>query len=387
MIHRLQRGAVPAKPHTVFHQAGALVYEHCLTRQGFDGTYSILYHRTPPHPIEQEELLGWHPGFAVGEDPAPLRRRHFRTGESPVGSSPFLGRRRLLANTDVAIWFVNAESSDQLLVCNADGDELAYVFEGAGTLETPFGTLSFGAGDYVYIPRSVIHRWRIESPVRLLIIEGLSALDVPAHFRNPAGQLRMDAAYTHRDFQTPHWSESEPVRQGPVAVLVKRREHLTRLSYTNHPFDVVGWDGALWPFVFPIQAFQPRTGLVHLPPSIHTTFTGPGFVVCSFVPRVTDFHPQAVPCPYPHSSVDCDEVLFYVAGNFTSRRGIEPGSISFHPMGLPHGPHPGTYEASIGSVRTDEMAVMLDTFKPLLPTAHAFALEDEHYSLSWRNTP
>lgn len=382
MIHRLQQGLVPPKPHTVFRVGGELVHEHCFTRQGFDGTYSILYQRTPPHPLENEEVLGVHPGFAPGEDPAPLRRRHFRSSQSSAGSSPFLGRKRLMGNTDVALWFVSAESSDQLLVCNADADELVYVFAGAGTVETPFGSLSFQAEDYVYLPKGVIHRWQVQAPVRLLVIEGLSGIDIPAYFRNPAGQLRMDAAYTHRDFQAPVLTEQD--WPGPAVVLVKRREQLTRLTYCHHPFDVLGWDGALWPFVFPIRAFQPRTGLVHLPPSIHTTFMGSGFVVCSFVPRMTDFHPEAIPCPYPHSSVDCDEVLFYVAGNFTSRRGIEPGSISFHPMGLPHGPHPGAYEASIGTVRTDEMAVMLDTFKPLLPTAHAFAIEDPDYQFSWR---
>lgn len=385
MIHRLQRGLVPAKPHTVFKVEGALAYEHCFTRQGFDGSYSILYHRTPPHVLEKEELQGLHPGFAPTEDPAPLRRRHFRSKQMASSHSPFLGRKRLMANSDVAIWFVAAEHSDQLLVCNADADELIYVFEGKGSLETPFGTLTFQAEDYIYLPRSVIHRWCLQAPVRLFIIEGISGIEIPAYFRNPSGQLRMDAAYSHRDFQEPAFS-AQVSWQGPVDVLVKRRDQITCLTYAHHPFDVVGWDGALWPFVFPIRAFQPRTGLVHLPPSIHTTFMGSGFVVCSFVPRVTDFHPEAIPCPYPHSSVHCDEVLFYVAGHFTSRRGIEPGSISFHPMGLPHGPHPGAYEGSIGTVRTDEMAVMIDTFKPLLPTAHALAIEDPDYQLSWRQS-
>jgi homogentisate 1,2-dioxygenase len=387
MLHRLQQGQVPAKPHTVFKLNNTLLYEHCFTRQGFDGPYSILYHKTPPHPLESETVLGLHPGFAQPENPAPLRRRHFRTAQlttSPPGSdsSPFMSRKRLLANADVAIWFSVAEQSDPELVCNADGDELVYVYQGSGTVETPFGKLPFKAEDYVYLPKSVIHRWVLNEPARFLIIEGLSSIDIPAYFRNPAGQLRMDAAYTHRDFQTPQWSDS--TWSGPADVLIKRQEQLTRLSYKHHPFDVVGWDGALWPFVFPIRAFQPRTGLVHLPPSIHTTFTGPGFVICSFVPRVTDFHPDAIPCPYPHSSPDCDEFLFYVAGNFTSRRGIDSGSVSFHPMGLPHGPHPGAYEASIGTVRTDELAVMVDTFKPLMPTAHAYGIEDTGYQMSWK---
>jgi len=383
MLHRLQLGQVPTKPHTVFKINDQLLYEHCFTRLGFDGTYSILYHRTPPHPLEKEDILELHPGYALAQNPAPLRRRHFRTGQIAAGSSsPFIGRKRLFANADLALWFAVADTSDPELVCNADADELVYVYQGQGKVETAFGVLPFQAEDYVYLPRSVIHRWQLDAPCRFLIIEGLSGIDIPAYFRNASGQLRMDAAYTHRDFQTPQWQDAS--WQGPVSVLVKRLEQLTRLTYRHHPFDVAGWDGALWPFVFPIRAFQPRIGQVHLPPSVHTTFTGPGFVVCSFVPRVTDFHPQAIPCPYPHSSVDCDEFLFYVAGNFTSRRGIDSGSVSFHPMGLPHGPHPGAYEASIGTVRTDELAVMVDTFKPLMPTAHAYEIEDPGYQMSWK---
>jgi homogentisate 1,2-dioxygenase len=194
----------------------------------------------------------------------------------------------------------------------------------------------------------------------------------------------MDAPYSHRDFIEPVWPEGGPASLGaPREQVVMHGGRLSRLQWANDPFDVVGWDGQVWPFAFPIRAYQPKTGMVHLPPTTHITFAGAGFVVCSFVPRMVDWHPQAIPCPYPHSSVDCDEAIFYVDGNFTSRRGVGPASVTLHPVGVPHGPHPGRYEGSIGAKRTDELAVMFDTFSPLLPTAHARSVEDPGYSQSW----
>lgn len=382
MIHRLQRGLVPDKPHTSFYQQDQLMYEHCFTRQGFDGSYVIFYHRTPPHYLECQEDMGTHPGFAETEAHAKPLRRHFQTPLLVNGGSPFLGRELLLSNADLGIWFAVADQADPTLNCNADGDEMVYVFAGRGKLYTAFGTLDYKPEDYVYIPRSVIHRWEPAEKSQFLILEGRSWIDVPNQFRSHTGQLKMDAPYSHRDFRSPAWHDDLTQNQ-PQEVIVKRDQQLTRQFYRHHPFDVVGWDGQLWPYAFPIRCFQPRTGLIHLPPTIHTTFAGGGFVICSFVPRLVDFHPKAIPCPYPHSSVDCDEFLFYIAGNFTSRKGIGPGSISLHPMGLPHGPHPGTYEASIGSKETSELAVMVDTFKPLRPTQRATALEDSDYQLSW----
>ncbi|MDQ7088324.1 MAG: homogentisate 1,2-dioxygenase [Acidobacteriota bacterium] len=384
MIHRLQRGTVPPKPHTVFEVDGALTYEHCFTRQGFDGSYSILYHRRPPHWVAAAEDLGEHPGAGSPAAPGNLERRHYLSGKIPRGGSPFLCRRRILVNPDIAIWIAHPDQDDETLVANGDGDELVFVHRGSGRLDSPYGELAFDEQDYVYVPRGVPHRWRIDGPAELLIMEGLSYIDLPAQFRNAAGQLKMDAPYSHRDFRPPRWPEGGPTTLAPPRRLVtKRRGRLSALEMSHDPFDVVGWDGMVWPFAFPIRAYQPRTGLVHLPPTIHITFAGAGFVICSFVPRVVDFHEKAIPCPYPHSSVDCDEVLFYVEGNFTSRKGIGPGSISYHPMGLPHGPHPGTYEASIGTRTTSEMAVMIDTFKPLDPTSHARSIEDPGYNTSW----
>jgi homogentisate 1,2-dioxygenase len=207
---------------------------------------------------------------------------------------------------------------------------------------------------------------------------------VPAQFRSDEGQLNMFAPYTHHDFTEPRWPDGGPASlSAPRRLLVQSDGRLTAFEMRHDPFDVVGWDGQLWPFAFSIHDYQPKAGQIHLPPTVHITFAGAGFVVCSFVPRMVDFHDRAIPCPYSHSSPDCDEILFYVEGNFTSRKGIGPGSISFHPRGLPHGPHPGTYEASIGTTRTDELAVMIDTYKPLVPTEHAGAIEDKAYNQSW----
>jgi homogentisate 1,2-dioxygenase len=384
MIHRLQRGVVAAKPHTVLEVDGKIAYEHCFTRRGFEGAYTIMYHRTPPHIVRSEEALGPHPGIAAPSWDGGVRRRHFRTGSLESGATPFRSRRLLLANGDVGVWLSRASADDDTLVGNGDADELTFVFQGAGRVETPLGVVPFAAGDYVFVPRALPHRWRLDGPVHLLVIEARSWLDLPKQFRNPVGQLTMDAPYSHRDFREPEWPGGGP--QGlaaPHTLVMQRHGELTSMEMVNDPFDVVGWDGQVWPFAFPIRAYQPKTGLVHLPPTTHITFAGGGFVVCSFVPRLVDYHEKAIPCPYPHSSVDCDEIIFYVDGSFTSRRGVEAGSITLHPIGVPHGPHPGRYEASIGTTRTSELAVMVDTFSPLLPTDHARAVEDEGYNQSW----
>ncbi len=384
MIHRLQRGQVPAKPHTVLRVDGELAYEHCLTRRGFESVYTIMYHRRPPHYVEREEDVGVHPGWSQPEWDGALRRRHFLGGSIPDGGEPFTSRRLMMANRDLGVWIARPDREDAALVSNADGDELTFVHGGSGTVETPLGAVPFGSGDYVFVPRALPNRWRMTGPALLLVLEARSGLDVPHQFRTPAGQLRMDAPYTHRDFVEPVWPEGGPASLSvPRDQLVMSHGRLSRLRWANDPFDVVGWDGQVWPFAFPIRAYQPKTGMVHLPPTTHMTFAGGGFVVCSFVPRMVDWHPQAIPCPYPHSSVDCDEAIFYVGGNFTSRKGVGPASVTLHPIGVPHGPHPGRYEGSIGAKRTDEVAVMFDTFAPLLPTAHARAVEDPGYSQSW----
>lgn len=384
MIHRLQRGVIPDKPHTVFEVDGQLTYEHCFTRAGFESIYTILWHRKPPHWVESEEDLGMHPGWGAPSESVPLRRAHFSSGHQAQGSSPFLARKLLFANADIGVWLGRATESDRTLIANSDGDELTFVHEGSGRVECPLGVVPFREQDYVYIPQGLPHRWILDGKTLMLTMEGRTPLRVPKQYRSPEGQLSMYAPYSHHDFVEPQWPDGGPeTLQAPHRLVVQAAGRLTAFEMTNDGFDVVGWDGQVWPFAFPIRAFQPKTAAVHLPPTIHTTFAGPGYVVCSFVPRVVDFHDRAIPCPYPHSSPDCDEVLFYVEGAFTSRKGIGPASITLHPRGIPHGPHPGTYEGSIGTKRTDELAVMIDTFKPLLPTEHALAIEMVDYNRSW----
>ena len=384
MIHRLTRGLIPHKPHTVFEVDGSLTFEHCITRAGFESIYTIAWHRKPPHWVKSEKDLGPHPGWAEAKWEGPLRRCHYLTTEVPIGGTPFLSRKLMVANSDLGLWLARPNESEPTLVANADGDELTFVHAGSGRVECPLGVVPFGVHDYVYVPQALPHRWILDGPAHLMMMEARSPLRIPKQYRCPEGQLSMYAPFTHHDFVAPIWPDGGlESYQAPRRLVVQSGGRLTAFDLSNDPFDMVGWDGQLWPFAFPILAFQPKTSSIHLPPTIHTTFAGEGYVVCSFVPRVVDFGEGAIPCPYPHSSPDCDEILFYVEGNFTSRKGVGPGSISLHPRGLPHGPHPGTYEASIGTTRTDELAVMVDTFKPLVPTRHAEAIEDRQYNTGW----
>jgi homogentisate 1,2-dioxygenase len=271
---------------------------------------------------------------------------------------------------------------DPVYFSNGDADDLIFVFEGGGTLKTPLGSLRFEQNDYLFIPRGLLHRLVPDGPQYWLTIECTAGFGLLRQWRNDVGQLRMDAPYTHRDFRRPVFlgPEDEGIRD----LVVKRHGRFHGFRYEQSPLDVVGWDGTVYPWVFPILRFQPRVGLVHLPPTWHGTFVARGLLVCSFVPRPLDFHPEAVPCPYPHASVNCDEFIFYCRGEFTSRKGVGPGSISHHPAGILHGPHPGAYEASIGARQTSELAVMLDTFNPLSATDVALLVEDTGYHASFR---
>ncbi len=380
MIDRMQLGRVPAKPHTVFRGAdGRLLYEECLTRRGFDGEFSILYHDGPPmtdQSLAPVDSCSYRALPEVLPSEPPLRRRLLLGEKAPGGFTPILHSADLTAS----LFVLGPTSLGDHGFSNGDGDDLYFIYSGRGLFETPFGDLAFEANDYVLMPRGVVHRLLVEEPLEGLLLELRGGLHVPKEFRNPVGQLRMDAPYTHRDFKRPRFQGPKP---GPTTIVVKKDDRFIARTPLSSPFDVVGWDGTVWPFAFPILSFQPKTGLVHLPPTIHTTFAAPGALICSFVPRVTDTHPDAIPCPYPHTSVDCDEILYYVRGNFTSRKGVGPRAVSLHPAGIPHGPHPGSYEGSIGTRSTDELAVMVDTFQPLRLTRQARALEHESYHESW----
>jgi homogentisate 1,2-dioxygenase len=379
MLERQSAGELPAKHHIQLRGPdGALRVEECLTREGFAGAYTLMYHLHRPHPSDRVAAAhGWPAPVEAGAE-RHLSRRHLWSGQLGSGGAPVDARRPLLFNDDVVIGVAKPDAPDPVYVVHAEADQLIYVHAGGGVLRTQLGDLRFGPMDYVFVPKGMIHRFIPDAgvPQHWLTLEGRS-IGLLKQWRNDVGQLRMDAPYCHRDFRRVQFVG--PLDEGIRDLVVLRggRWHGYRLE--RSPLDVVGWDGAVYPWAFPILAFQPRVSSVHLPPDWHGTFSTPGALICSFVPRLVDFHPQAIPCPYPHSSVDCDEVLFYCQGNFTSRKGVGPGSLSLHPYGIPHGPHPGSYEGSIGSVRTDELAVMVDTFKPLRMTQHAIDVEDAGY--------
>ncbi|MBP9207928.1 MAG: homogentisate 1,2-dioxygenase [Kofleriaceae bacterium] len=380
MLDRMAAGALPGKHHVQLRQDGELRHEECFTRDGFDGPYTILYHLRRPHTHRLAPAAhGWSVPVPVGD--APLAKRHYQATPARLGAgrgSALDGRVALLFNPDVTAGVAFPDAPDPAYVANGDGDELIYVHAGGGVLRTQLGDVEFTQGDYVFVPRGLVHRFVPSAqPQHWFWMELTGGLHLPRQWRNEVGQLRMDAPYCHRDFKRPAFRG--PLDEGVRALAVKRGGRWHGFTYPDSPLDVVGWDGTVYPWAFPILAFQPRVSSVHLPPTWHGTFAGRGVLVCSFVPRLVDFHPDAIPCPYPHSSTHCDEIIFYCDGNFTSRRGVGPGSVSHHPMGIPHGPHPGAYERSIGATRTDELAVMLDTFAPLARTAAAVAIEDAAY--------
>jgi homogentisate 1,2-dioxygenase len=387
MLERLAFGELPPKHHLALRDpAGRLLYESCLTRKGFDGPYTILYHQHRPQALRALGPAVLEPLTASerGQRGAGLSRRHFRTLALAPGQP---ARAPLLFNQDLVLGCFRPTQNDGAYRLDAGADELSFVLQGGGVLRSALGDLEFGAGDYVFVPKGLLHRFVFgagEEP-HLLFMEFAGGVGIPQRFRNPAGQLRMDAPYSHRDFVRPRFEG--PKDEGLREVWVQRGIEHQRFAYAHNPLDVVGWDGCVYPFAFPITRFQPRVSSVHLPPTWHGTFEAAGALICSFVPRPLDFHPEAVPCPYAHTSADVDEVLFYVDGDFSSRLGVERASLTLHPGGIPHGPHPGRYEASIGAKRTEELAVMLDCTSRLSISALATAIEDANYEYSFADAP
>ncbi|HLN06594.1 MAG TPA: cupin domain-containing protein [Acidimicrobiales bacterium] len=374
-------GDVPAKRHVVHQSPTGRLAEELMGEEGFSGASSLLYHRSSPSAILSAEAI-----VTPRECPTPneaLRPLHLRLGTFGEAGDPVTGRRSLLGNADLTIAWVHATQSSELYR-NAAGDEVAFVAEGRGVLESVFGRLEVGPGDYVVVPASTTHRWVVgAAPMRMLVLEATGHMTIPARYLTPTGQLREGAPYSERDLRGP--DEPLTVDGEEVPVLIRHRSGWSRHVHACHPFDVVGWDGCVYPFAFSIGDFEPMVGRLHQPPPVHQTFAGPGFVVCSFVPRLLDFDPDAVRVPYHHANVDSDEVLFYVDGDFTSRKGagIEPNSLTLHPAGFVHGPQPGSAEAAAGASRTDETAVMVDTFRPLGITPGALGVSDDHYLRSW----
>jgi homogentisate 1,2-dioxygenase len=306
----------------------------------------------------------------------------------PPAGDAVTGRVELMFNENIIFSVSRPAEQMDYFYKNADGDDLIFVHEGAGTLETQFGHLRFREGDYLIIPHGAIWRLAFDAlPAKLVWIEAIGGqIETPKRYRNEYGQLMEHSPYCERDIRTPETLETR-TDIGDFEVRIHRRGRVYAYHYEHHPFDVVGWDGYVYPWAFNINDFEPITGRIHMPPPIHQTFEGPGFVVCSFCPRMLDYHPQAIPVPYNHSNLDSDEVLYYVNKKFGSRRGIEVGSITLHPSGIPHGPQPGAVEASLGATRTEEMAVMMDTFRPLQVAKAALELEDPNYPFSWLGAP
>jgi homogentisate 1,2-dioxygenase len=378
MLDRMQVGDVPRKHHTQLRgTSGELRYEECFTRDGFDGPYTIMYHLRRPHTQRVAAVQhGWTPTAPANH--RELAKRHYRTPQLHKRGGPQVDARvALLFNSDLTCGVAFPNAPDPVYVVDADADQLFYIHQGGGTLRTQLGDVVFAQGDYVFVPRGMLHRFLPEGEQHWLWFELDGGLHLPKQWRNEVGQLRMDAPYSERDFKRPQLRA--PYDEGIRELVVRRENRWHGFQLEASPLDVVGWDGAVYPWAFPILAFQPRVSSVHLPPTWHGTFAARGALICSFVPRLVDWGPDSIPCPYPHSSVHCDEIIFYCEGNFTSRKGVAAGSISHHPMGIPHGPHPGSYEKSIGTTRTDELAVMVDCFQPLHSTAAAREIEDPAY--------
>ena len=377
-------GDVPRKRHVrVPGPDGGLLFEELIGEEGFAGESSLLYHLRSPSAIVEAAPVKEDAPELVANDP--LLPRHIRTGQVPTGGDPVGGRHLLLGNDDVTLWWVAADCSSPLWR-DAVGDELAYVQAGEAELESVFGRLRVHAGDYVVVPRSATHRWVVPDGGRLelLVLQASGHVRPPARYLSPTGQFLETAPYCERDLRGPD-GPFVASDEGPVDVMVRNRDGVTRHRLASSPFDVVGWAGCLYPWALSIHDFEPIVGAIHQPPHVHQTFEGHGFVVCSFVPRPYDFHPGAIKVPYHHANVDSDEVLFYSAGDFMSRAGsgIGVGSISLHPGGFVHGPQPGSVEAAVDKDRTEEVAVMLDTFRPLRLGRAALEVSDDHYPWSW----
>jgi homogentisate 1,2-dioxygenase len=382
MPHYVRQGEIPRKRHTLLRDAqGLMRYEEHVSRKGFSDIYSNLYHLSMPTRVAR---VGEFHSDELMPAPASIshRARHLRTGNLDSSGDAVLSRRLLFYNQDLRISKAHAHESMACLYRNGHHDELFYVQSGAGTLRTNFGNLNLADGDYVVIPRGVIYQVIVKQALRLLVVESKGAIETPARYRNAHGQLLEHSPFCERDIRVPSLGEPDH-RQGEFDVRVRLSHGVQHYVYANHPFDLVGWDGFYYPWALNIRDFEPITGSIHQPPPVHQTFQAPGFVVCSFVSRLFDYHPDAIPAPYPHSNVDSDEIIFYSWGNFMSRKGIEPESITLHPMGLPHGPQPGKYEESIGKKATQELAVMIDTFEPLIVAAPSMSIDDPDYAKSW----
>ena len=386
MPYYYKAGQIPHKRHTQFRKPdGGLYSEQLFSTEGFSNDYSLLYHVNPPTQIiKTEKPVDVAPRIA---EEKMLSHRSFEGFNIKPVKDYLDSRVPVLVNNDVHIVLAAPEQSvNDYFYKNADADEMIFVHEGSGVLKTLYGELTFGYGDYLVIPRGTIYQIHFnETNNRLFIVESFSPIRFPKRYQSKYGQLLEHSPFTERDIRPPQNLQTHS-EKGDFIVRTKKKGVLYNLHYAAHPFDVVGWDGYCYPFAFSIHDFEPITGRVHQPPPVHQTFEANNFVVCSFCPRLYDYHPDAIPAPYNHSNIDSDEVLYYVDGDFMSRKNVTRGMITLHPAGIPHGPHPGTVEKSIGKKETKELAVMVDTFHPLMLTKQAIEIENVGYVNSWHES-
>ncbi len=383
MPYYYKLGEVPHKRHTQFRKPdGSLYSEELFSTEGFSNDYSLLYHVYPPTQIiKTENPVAVMPHIA---EEKMLKHRSFEGFKIKPAKDFIESRIPVLVNNDVhVVLAAPQESVKEYYYKNADADELIFVHEGSGVLKTMYGELTFGYGDYLVIPRGTIYQINFNTADnRLFIVESFSPIRPPKKYLSKYGQLLEHSPYCERDFRPPHNLITNDER-GDFLIKTKKKGILYNIHYASHPFDVVGWDGCCYPFAFSIHDFEPITGRVHQPPPVHQTFEGNNYVVCSFVPRLFDYHPLSIPAPYNHSNIDSDELIYYVDGDFMSRKNVTRGMITLHPGGIPHGPHPGAVQKSIGAKETKELAVMVDTFHPLMLTKEALEIENDSYTLSW----
>ncbi len=378
-----QSGQIPPKRHTQFRKAdGSLYAEELVSTEGFSSLYSLVYHCYPPTIVKSL-------GEPYSVAPKIAREKHLKhtslIGFNIKPEADYLkSRKPVLVNSDLHISLAAPQNSMvDYFYKNSQADEVVFIHEGSGTLKTGYGNINFEYGDYLVIPRGTIHQFEFDNDKnRLFIVESFSPITSPKRYRNQHGQLMEHSPYCERDIKLPQNLQTHD-EHGDFKIMIKKQDLIYPYTYGTHPFDFVGWDGFHYPYGFSIHNFEPITGRLHQPPPVHQTFEGHNFVICSFVPRKYDYHPLSIPAPYNHSNVDSDEVLYYVDGDFMSRKSVVKGQITLHPGGIPHGPHPGTVEKSIGKEATDELAVMIDPFRPLMLTQDAIDIEDENYHKSW----
>jgi len=382
MPYYIKSGDIPPKRHTVFRQPNGNLYnEELVSTEGFSDIYSLVYHTYPPTKVKAIK-----PSYSIAPTIAlekSLQMRSFQ-GFATLPDDDYLhSRQPIMSNNDLQIILATPKQSPDYFFKNADADELIFIHQGTGRLKTLYGSIEFVYGDYVHIPRGVIYKLEFDTPEnRLLITESYSPIRFPKKYLNHFGQLLEHSPYTDRDLKIPQNLETH-TDEGDYEIRIKKQDIIYPYIYANHPFDAIGWDGCFYPYALSIHDFEPITGRVHQPPPVHQTFEAHNFVICSFCPRLFDYHPLSIPAPYHHSNIDSDEVLYYVDGDFMSRKHVEKGQLTLHPGGIPHGPHPGTIEKSIGAKETHELAVMIDTFKPLKITAHGLAISQNDYMTSW----